>query len=368
MKSSDHSVDPLPSGGGLQAHTTTLKRLKGVGEDATAVAATAAATTTDGEDSVLPMPELNRFVSERPYLPLAERDAFDSNTDTGMDHGTDPSTTLEPAAISTSATTSGGGGAQQVEPSPNDNTSNNNNAEGAADVPDTTDYGPAIAEAIHELKFLSDTSRLKKERPIPKIRWRNIQMGVILGVGGFSQVNRAQVTNSPDLEDGHYALKCLDDRFLQQHSKKHIIEAALDIAVEGEILSRLHHPNIITLHGTSMTNLIEVKFSDKGMRDYFLLLDVLEETLYDRLQVWRRKTFLKNLVGRPLSKRKMLDRIQTAAIGVARGMQYLHEKKIVLRDLKPENVGFDGQGVPKLFDFGFARESHNVRADEIAGR
>jgi hypothetical protein len=270
-------------------------------------------------------------------------------------------------AMSSSATTSGGG-EEQVEPPPDDN-SNNNNADGAVDdAPDTTAYGPAIAEAIHELKFFSDTSRLKKERPIPKIRWSNIQMGAILGAGGFSEVNRAQVINRLDLEDGHYALKCLDDRFLKQHSKKHIIEAALDIAVEGEILSRLHHPNIITLHGTSMTNLIEVKFSDKGMRDYFLLLDVLEETLYHRLQVWRRKTFLNCLFGRPLSKRKMLDRIQTVAIGVARGMQYLHEKNIVFRDLKPENVGFDSQGVPKLFDFGFARESHNVRADEIAGR
>ena len=35
---------------------------------------------------------------------------------------------------------------------------------------------------------------------------------------------------------------------------------------------------------------------------------------------------------------------------------------------KPENVGFDCNGTPKLFDFGFAREAHNVRSDEIAGR
>ena len=35
---------------------------------------------------------------------------------------------------------------------------------------------------------------------------------------------------------------------------------------------------------------------------------------------------------------------------------------------KPENVGFDIHGRAKLFDFGFAREAHNVRSDEIAGR
>ena len=34
-------------------------------------------------------------------------------------------------------------------------------------------------------------------------------------------------------------------------------------------------------------------------------------------------------------------------------MSYLHSKKIVFRDLKPANVGFDSSGVLKLFDFGF---------------
>jgi serine/threonine protein kinase len=35
-------------------------------------------------------------------------------------------------------------------------------------------------------------------------------------------------------------------------------------------------------------------------------------------------------------------------------MEYLHSKKIVFQDLKPDNVGFDSAGVLKMFDFGFA--------------
>ena len=35
-------------------------------------------------------------------------------------------------------------------------------------------------------------------------------------------------------------------------------------------------------------------------------------------------------------------------------MSYLHDKKVLFRDLKPTNVGFDSMGVLKLFDFGFA--------------
>ena len=42
------------------------------------------------------------------------------------------------------------------------------------------------------------------------------------------------------------------------------------------------------------------------------------------------------------------------AVGLAHALKYLHEKNIVYRDLKPDNVGFDGDGVVKLFDFGLA--------------
>ena len=224
-------------------------------------------------------------------------------------------------------------------------------------------YEHDIDEAIKELRFLEETSRLPREREIPKIRWNDITLEEVLGYGGFSQVNRALVkspllqgkdgnnnsnnhsnkkksttSSTTENEGRRYALKCLDDRLLQSKDRKKVIEAALDVAVEGDILARLSHPNIIQLHGVSTTNLITVRFTHKGMRDYFLLLDLLQETLLDRLQVWRRKIFLKSLVKRPLSKKKMLERIEVAAVGVARGMAYLHEKKVVLRDLVRVNA------------------------------
>jgi serine/threonine protein kinase len=83
--------------------------------------------------------------------------------------------------------------------------------------------------------------------------------------------------------------------------------------------------------------------------------------------------------------------LEHTAMGVAKGMEYLHSKvsmfttnlflwtwnestspsiiahnvsflqNIVFRDLKPDNVGFDVDGIVKIFDFGLARDLGFVR-------
>jgi serine/threonine protein kinase len=54
--------------------------------------------------------------------------------------------------------------------------------------------------------------------------------------------------------------------------------------------------------------------------------------------------------------------VKHAAIGIAaKGMVYIHQQGVVMRDPKPDNVGFDNlEGKPKIFDLGdLPRGPHN---------
>jgi serine/threonine protein kinase len=57
-----------------------------------------------------------------------------------------------------------------------------------------------------------------------------------------------------------------------------------------------------------------------------------------------------------------MNRLERVALGLVQGMKY-----VVLRDLKPDNIGFSKDGEVKLFDSGFAREVHACDFNEFAG-
>ena len=52
---------------------------------------------------------------------------------------------------------------------------------------------------------------------------------------------------------------------------------------------------------------------------------------------------------------------------VAMALGYLHGRRVVYRDLKPENVMVDGRGHARLVDFGLAKRLENNRTHTICG-
>ncbi len=196
--------------------------------------------------------------------------------------------------------------------------------------------------------------------PIIELDWQDIHVQDILGAGGFSSVYKVSILPKKQMNDqdasssskhrenmchdnNTFALKHLDQK-LWKLGKEALSSAASDLALEAQMLSRLSHENIITLHGTSRGGHPSTLFQDK--RGYFLVLDLLTETLHQRITRWKKS-----------KDRNVLHRLETAAVGIARGLEYLHKMNIAYRDLKPQNVGWDQRtGQIKVFDLGLAAE------------
>jgi serine/threonine protein kinase len=156
-----------------------------------------------------------------------------------------------------------------------------------------------------------------------------------------------------------YALKRLHKQPSNSEADQKLQRAGeKDLLLEAGILAHLpSHMNIIQLHALSVDF-----WKEPGTG--FLIIDQLTETLHDRLQRWRRPVtvtagpkipFYKPNAKLIRRQQEQSSRIQQSALGIARAMEFLHKHKVIYRDLKPQNVGFDANGTVQLFDFGLAR-------------
>eukprot|EP00804_Cyclotella_cryptica_P014855 CCRYP_020387-RA/>CCRYP_020387-RA protein AED:0.02 eAED:0.02 QI:245/1/1/1/1/1/2/677/491 len=156
----------------------------------------------------------------------------------------------------------------------------------------------------------------------------------------FGSTGRTELNTARHGKRVTLAMKCL-----RPHARinfEHFLVGVEDLVRETAILSSLDHPNIIRLHGRAGTG-PSFKLTD----GYFILLDRLQGTLRDKIAQWRK------IYSKSQKKTPSLDQIKVA-FAVSDALLYLHDNDIVLRDLKPANVGFDSSGTLKLFDFGFA--------------
>lgn len=203
-----------------------------------------------------------------------------------------------------------------------------------------------------------------------------------LGSGAYCTVNKVTNSSCPEA----MAKKTIDPNRLR--CRRDLDFAAGELANEAKILAGLDHDNIIKLRGVSNEKFSQSFVSGKG--GFFLVMDMLNESLRDRLDRERTESKHKNsdnsiakkkafsffrkstaaCTKSQTSPRKQLhNRVEETALGIARGMKYLHSKDIVLRDLKPDNIGFENStyDVVKLFDFGMASKVQDCDPNEICG-
>ncbi|CAB9516961.1 activated protein kinase kinase kinase 7 [Seminavis robusta] len=153
-----------------------------------------------------------------------------------------------------------------------------------------------------------------------------------------------------------YAIKHLKPDLLKD--SKSFESAAADLIMEAKWLSIVNHPNIVKMHGIAMGG--TAAYACSGLYDsFFVIVDKIHETLYDRLKTWRQQsaTHLCN----PTNTTLMLK--MDIALQLGDALSYLHERRLVFRDLKPHNCGLTKDGKVLLFDFGFCRELPDIDPD-----
>jgi serine/threonine protein kinase len=226
----------------------------------------------------------------------------------------------------------------------------------------TLEYLPeAVAQKIvkyaHRRIRESNIKEFVEARRRPSTKLKHVQhdeveIGELLGKGSFSSVYEIKSIRKKPTET--LVLKMLQPKLLD---KPNLFAAcACDLVKEGMMLATLSHPNILSFRACTPNGADSYA---SGYHDaFFLVLDRLEETLKDKLTVWRKQQkkglFLwKNKHERRLQK-SLMERSHVI-LELAEAATYLHSQRILHRDLKPDNIGFDHDGVLKVFDFDVAR-------------
>ncbi len=141
-----------------------------------------------------------------------------------------------------------------------------------------------------------------------------------VGSGGMSTVFCAHDAQL----DRRVAIKILHERFNDDS------EYVSRFRSEARAVAQLSHPNLVTV----------IDRGEDGGRQYIVFEFVEGENL-------------KELIGRsgPLPLRRAVE----IAVAVADGLAFAHERGLVHRDVKPQNVLLSPSGAVKVTDFGIAR-------------
>lgn len=213
-----------------------------------------------------------------------------------------------------------------------------------------------VSQVLAQSEFVQKHCKLYD---LPRYEREDLEIGEMIAYGGFSNVHEILSFRKNDdaLPNKRYVLKNLNPKLA--FNPKKLVVGAKDLVMEAHFLSSLSHDNIIQLKAWSAAGI--AGFSETGRADgFFLVFERLQETLSRRISVWRERS-KESKKGSLMKSRASLrmqlfsERLQVA-VDIAGAIEYLHSKRVIYRDLKPANVGFDESGVVKLFDFGLAVE------------
>lgn len=250
--------------------------------------------------------------------------------------------------------------------------------------------------AIHVQHAVRDISVLSDIEAVPEA---SLDTGEKLGRGGFAEVSAVSLVSAPlrhrlqeesqpqagdhqDVEntnsasqpgdeaspsrdaesEGHerYALK----RLRPDLNRGDPTRAAADILIEAALLGSVKHPNVLgikALSGSAASNLLASFSPDQKIclspdvktlpySAFYMVIDRIKETLNDRIQRWNLDNLDGSIVDNTTEEKTRIVK------EVSSGLSHLHAHRIIHRDVKPDNVGFDTRtDAVKIFDLGVSR-------------
>ncbi|MFD4643502.1 serine/threonine-protein kinase [Lentzea sp. NPDC058436] len=158
------------------------------------------------------------------------------------------------------------------------------------------------------------------------------RLGEVLGTGGVAEVRRAR------------------DTLLAR-------DVAIKLFRPGDDLSdaRRIDKEICALAGLSHPGLVKVYDADPGGETPYVVLELIEgKTLRDRI------------AKGPMS----VEEVRRVGSALADALAHVHSRGFIHRDVKPSNILFDDDGLPRLADFGLVRSLDDAgvtRTGQVVG-
>jgi serine/threonine protein kinase len=174
-----------------------------------------------------------------------------------------------------------------------------------------TEFNEKLVKALSDINVkLIDKNEITKIKPE-------------LGTGGFGKVYKGKY------QDNDVAIKKLTN--LKSSNEKEIIEALTDIINEIKVMEVCNHDRFPKFYGVV------------NRKSIYLIFELIKGDTLTRLY-------------RGLSKRDKVSAVHQ----LCEILESLHAKKVMHRDIKPDNIMIEENNRVRLIDFGLARISNNT--------